>query len=172
MQVSCCVLAIIHARKHVASQCKLIFSECGWPETLISDNGPSYTAETFTSLMIEYGVNHITCSPHCVQSNGLAEKVVQMVKNIFYKDKEEGKYMFKCLMIYPNNPLTSSLQYPMQILQSRSARSDLPMSNVARRQLGLDPEQFRNKHKNEHLPSYDLHLGQDVMFQDTTNTNK
>ena len=25
-------------------QCKLIFSEYGWPETLISDNGPCYTS--------------------------------------------------------------------------------------------------------------------------------
>ena len=32
-------------RQHVANQCRLIFSEYGWPETLISDNGPCYTAE-------------------------------------------------------------------------------------------------------------------------------
>ena len=68
----------------------------------------------------------------------------------------------------PHTPLTSTLQYPMQILQRRSTKSDLPMSNVARKQLGLDPGQLINKHKNKHLPSYDLHLGQDVMFQDTT----
>ena len=36
---------------HVENQCKLIFSEYGWPETLISDNGPSYTSQTFTSVM-------------------------------------------------------------------------------------------------------------------------
>ena len=57
----------------------------------------------------------------------------------------------------------------MQILQSRSARSDLPMSNTTRHQLGLNPEQLRRKYKNEHLPSHDLHLGQHVMYQDSTN---
>ena len=118
--------------------------------------------------MKKYGVNHITSFPHYPQSNGLAEKFAQIVKNLFHKAKEEGKDMFKCLMIHPNTPLSSSLQPPMQILQSRSARSDLPMSNVARKQLGLDPRQPRNKYKNEHLPSHDLHLGQDVMFQDST----
>ena len=56
----------------------------------------------------------------------------------------------------------------MQILLSRTAGSDLPMSNAARKQLGLDSVWLRNKHKNEHLPSHDLHLGQDVMFQDAT----
>ena len=71
-------------------------------------------------------------------------------------------------MIYCITPLTSSLQSPMQILLSRRARSDLPMSNAEGKQLGLDTEQLRNKHKNEHLHSNDLHVGQDVMFQDTT----
>ena len=88
---------------------------------------------------------------------------------LFHKAKEEGKDMFKCLIIYCNTPLSSNLQSPMQILQNRSARSDLPMSNVARQQLGLNPKQLRSKYKNEHLPSHDLHLGQHVMFQDSTN---
>ena len=56
----------------------------------------------------------------------------------------------------------------MQILQSRCARLDLPMSNAARKQLGLESEQLRNKHKNEHLSLPDLHVGLDVMFQDAT----
>ena len=56
----------------------------------------------------------------------------------------------------------------MQILQSRSARSDLSMSNAARQQLGLQPEKFRNVNKNEHLPSHDLHIEQHVMYQDAT----
>ena len=42
------------------------------------------------------------------------------------------------------------------------------MSNAARKQLGLDSELLRNKHKNEHLPSHDLHVAQDVMFQYAT----
>ena len=28
---------------HVANQCKQIFSKYGWPQTLITDNGPCYT---------------------------------------------------------------------------------------------------------------------------------
>ena len=37
--------------QHVANYCKQVFSEYGWPETLISDNGPCYTLDTFTSVM-------------------------------------------------------------------------------------------------------------------------
>ena len=73
--------------KHVANQCTSVFSEYGWPETLISDNGPCYTADVFTSAMNAYHVNHITSSPHYPQSNGLAEKYVQIVKNVNLKSK-------------------------------------------------------------------------------------
>ena len=56
----------------------------------------------------------------------------------------------------------------MQILTSRTARSNLPILNAARKQLGLDCEDLRTKTKNEHLPSHDLHLNQAVMYQDPT----
>ena len=49
---------------HVANQCKLIFSEYGWPEILIADNDPCYTSQAFTSVMQSYKVNHITSSLH------------------------------------------------------------------------------------------------------------
>ena len=77
--------------QHELTQCKKIFSEYGLPETLISDNGPCYAAEASANMMKEYGVNHITSCPHYLQSNGLAEKFVQIVKNLFHKAKEEGK---------------------------------------------------------------------------------
>ena len=152
--------------KHVIGHLKVIFSEYGWPDTIVSDNGPCYIAEAFTKIMQEYRVNHITSSPHYPQSNELAEKFVQTVESLFYKAREEGADLYKALMIYYNMPLTNNLQSPMQILQNRTARSQLPMSNCARRQLGLEAEKLRIKTKNENLPSHDLHLGQDVMMQD------
>ena len=117
--------------QHIAEHFRLIFSEYGWPDTLVSDNVLCYVAETFTSLMKEYTVNHITSSPHYPQSNGLAEKFVQIVKNLFHKAKDEATNIYKCLMIYHNTPLTSTSKSPMQMLQQRSARSQLLMSNTA-----------------------------------------
>ena len=70
-------------------------------------------------------------------------------------------------MIYCNTLLTGSLQSPMQILQGRNSRSDLPMSNAARIQLGIQPEVIRNIDKHAVLPTHDLHVGQQVMYQDS-----
>ena len=156
---------------HIASHFKLICSEYGWPEILVSDNGLCYTSKVFTNLMREYNVNHITSSPHYPQSIGIAAKYVQLVKNLFYKAKEEGKNLFKCLVVYCNTPLSNSLHSPMQILTSRSARSNLPISNAAKKQLGLHCEDLRTKYENEHLPLHDLYLNQTVMYQDPTIKN-
>ena len=114
--------------------------------------------------MKEYAVNHITSSPHYPQSNGLAEKFVQIVKNLFHKAKDEGTDIHKYLMIYHNMPLASTTKSPMQMLQQRSARLQLPMSKAAKRQLGIAVEQL-SMNKNQHLPSHDYHIGQEVMCQ-------
>ena len=132
--------------QNVTEHFKSIFSEYGWPDTIVSDNGPCYTAELFTNLMKEYVVNHITSSPHYPQSNGLAEKFVHIMKNLFHKAKEEGADIEKYLMIYRNTPLASTSKSPMQMLQHRLARSELPMSNAARRRLGIVTE--HQPHKN------------------------
>ena len=88
--------------QYITEHFKSIFSEYGWPDTVVSDNCPCYAADTFTNLMKEHAVNHITSSPHYPQSNGLVEKFVQIVKILFYKAKEEGADINKYLMIYCN----------------------------------------------------------------------
>ena len=120
--------------------------------------------------MVQYSVNHITSSAHYPQSNGLAEKYVQIVKNLFHKAKEEGKYLYQCLMIYHNTPLLNTLQSLMQFLTSRSARSSLPMSNIARQQKHIEAcKNLRTQCKNEHLPMHDFHIGQNVMYLNPVN---
>ena len=49
---------------HITNHFKQIFAEYGWPDTLISENGPCYTSKVFKGLMAEYHINEITRSPH------------------------------------------------------------------------------------------------------------
>ena len=117
--------------KSVISVFKQLCSEHGWPDALITDNGPCYTSQEFVSLMQAKGVNHITSSPHYPQSNGLAEKYVQLTKSLFKKAAEEGKDPLDALLIYRSTPLTRDLQSPIKTLENRIPRSDLPMSKSA-----------------------------------------
>ena len=159
--------------KHVASHFSQVFSEYGWPDTLLTDNGPCYASQEFKKLMLDMSVNHITSSPHYPQSNGLAEKYVQIVKNLFIKAHEEWTDYQKALMIYRNTPLDDNLLSPMQLLQGRAARSDLPMSYAAKVKYGLasghsQPPSVPSKDKNERAPTHDYKLNQDVMYLDPT----
>ena len=88
-------------------------------------------------LLQSMSVNHHTRSPHYPQSNGLAEKYVGIIKNVFHKAKEEGQSPYTALMVYRNTPLNGTLQSPMQILQGRQAHTDLPLSHAAKVQMGI-----------------------------------
>ena len=154
--------------KHVASHFSEVFGEYRSPDTLLTDNGPCYTSHEFKQLMLDMSVNHITSSPHYPQSNGLAEKYVQILKNLFIKAYEEGTNYQKAPMIYRNTPLDDSLLLQMQIRQGRAARSDLPMSYAAKVKFGLASGQLPSlrPEKNERAPTHDYKLSQDVMYLD------
>ena len=99
--------------------------------------------------MQAFSVNHITNSPHYLQSKELTEKYVQTEKCLFSKAKEERKDFHKCLMIYCNTLLTGRLKMLMQFLQGRTARSDLPMFNASRKKFELKLDVLRNIDKHE-----------------------
>ena len=122
---------------YVASHFSQLFGEYGWPVTLLTDNGQCYASHEFKQLMLDMSINHITSLPHYPQSNGLAEKYVQIVKNLFIKAHEEGMDYQKALMIYRNTPLDDNLLSLMQLLQGRAARSDLPLLHAAKVKFGL-----------------------------------
>ena len=71
--------------KAIAHHMQSIFSKYRWPNTLVTDNGPCYTCKEFQLLMQSMSINHLTSSPHYPQSNGLVEKFVGIIKNLFYK---------------------------------------------------------------------------------------
>ena len=143
--------------QQVACQMKLIFSEYGWPETIVSDNGPCYSAETFTKLVTDYSVNHITSSPHYPQSSCLAEKYVQIVKNLFHKAQGRGyRSIQKFNDIQKIHCYQISCNHLCRCLHPWTARTQLPMSNAARAQQGLGSEQLRVNSKNKHLPTHNF----------------
>ena len=150
-----------------------IFSEYGWPNTLVTDNKPCYASKEFQLPMQSMSVNHLTSSPHYPQSNGLAEKFVGIIKNLFHKAKEEGQSLYTALMVYRNTPLNGTLQSLMQILQGRQARTDLPLSHAAKLQMGINhapqptAEILCVKNRSLSTPTHDIPNGQNVMYRES-----
>ena len=158
--------------KAIANDMQSIFPKYRWPNTLETDNGPCYTSKEFQILMQSMSVNHLTSSPHYPQSNGLSEKYVGIIKTLFHKAKEEGQSPYTALMVYRNTPLNGILWSPMQILQGRQARTDLPLSHTAKVQMGINhapqptAEILCVKDKLLSLPTHDIPIGQNVMYRE------
>ena len=88
---------------------------------LLTDNGPQFSAHVFGEFASEWGIAHVTSSPHHAQGNGAAERAVQAAKKVLeYKDWELA------LLSYRSTPFTGLGASPSQLLFGRNIRTRLP----------------------------------------------
>ena len=97
------------------------FSCHGIPEKK-TDNGPQFSSREFSLFCEDYQIEHPTSSPHYPQSNGEAERGVQIVNRLW--EKNPDKHL--ALLDYRTTPLASCGLSPAQLLMSRRPRNKLP----------------------------------------------
>ncbi|KAE9534116.1 hypothetical protein AGLY_008852 [Aphis glycines] len=112
--------------KLVITQLKSIFARFGIPMEIISDNGPPFNAQEFKLFGMDWGINIVTSSPNYPQSNGLAERCVQIVKKLLKKASDTNTDPYIALMQY-RNTANNSLCSPAQLLMSRNLRTKIPV---------------------------------------------
>ena len=97
----------------------------------VSDKGPFYNTSELKQAVEEVEVQYIISTPHQPQSNGLAEKYIQVVKSLLQKAKETGNNQHFPMMLYRNTPFPVSLQLSMDLVYRRQDRSDVTVSHIA-----------------------------------------
>jgi RNase H-like domain found in reverse transcriptase/Integrase zinc binding domain/Integrase core domain len=65
--------------------CRRLFRVQGLCDTLVADNGPAFRAEEFKKFCSSNGVELIFAPPYSPQTNGVAERAVQTVKQFLRK---------------------------------------------------------------------------------------
>ncbi|XP_063077523.1 uncharacterized protein K02A2.6-like [Engraulis encrasicolus] len=125
---------------HVTGKLKAIFGRHGVPETVVSDNGPQFSAAEFAAFARDYDFVHTTSSPRYPQSNGEAERAVRTVKSLLKK----GEDPHKALMAYRATPLAHGSS-PAQLLMGRNIRTPLPVSEGKLQPAWPDLQAFRRK---------------------------
>ncbi|XP_050339840.1 uncharacterized protein K02A2.6-like [Bactrocera neohumeralis] len=107
---------------------KSIFAIEGFPNTLVSDNGPQLTSDAFKQFCKLHGITHITTAPFHPASNGLAERFVQTFKTAVRKNINEGLSIrcavVKFLATYRFTP-NSNGKTPAELIHGRSVRTML-----------------------------------------------
>ena len=105
---------------------KGLFSRYGYPDVVVSDNGPQFVSQEFKRFEKDYGFSHVTSSPRFPQSNGQAERAIQTVKKLIKKSKNTQS-AHEALLAYRNTPLDIGLS-PSQLFLGRRVKTSLPTS--------------------------------------------
>jgi hypothetical protein len=125
-----------------------IFSRFGIPNIIIADNVPfnSFECREFSK---EYGFIIETSSPLYPRSNGLAERAVQIVKNIYFKSGSDENRLLG-LMEYRSTPTKDMCYSPAQLVQNRRLKTKLPIKEnlLMPRNLSELSGQFKKKAHN------------------------
>lgn len=75
-------------KRSTIEKLKRIFSRQGIPSQIVSDNGRQFTSDEFQQFSKTWNFKHILVSPYYQQSNGLAERTIQSIKNLIKKCQE------------------------------------------------------------------------------------
>lgn len=129
-----------------------MFARFGLPETIVSDNGATFTSSTFAEFANRNSIKHITSAPFKPASNGQAERAVQTFKNAM-KKMTSGTLqtrLSRFLFTYRNSPHSTTGVSPATLMFKRELRVPLSLvhPNIKSRVVAK-----QNKQKSSH----DLH---------------
>ncbi|EFP01211.1 hypothetical protein CRE_24401 [Caenorhabditis remanei] len=107
-----------------------VFGQFGNPETLVTDNGPQFTSQTFQEFTASNGITHVRTPPYHPQSNGQAERFVDTLKRALCKLRGEGNTetaLQTFLQVYRSTPCASvpNNQSPAEAFIGRKMRTVL-----------------------------------------------
>ena len=105
---------------------KDIFCDVGSPDKIITDNARYFVSEEFTKFVMDWCIHHITSSLRYPQGNGMAEKAVGIVKELYAKcdDVKLGLLLMKTT---PVSNQCHNFQAPASVVFGRQLKANLPI---------------------------------------------
>ena len=101
-----------------------VFSVHGCPRIVLSDNGPCFTANQFTTSLKEMGVVHRYSAPYHQQTNGLVERwnrtLMVMLRTLLQNNADNwDEYLQMACFAYRTTPHSSTGATPFELLYGR-----------------------------------------------------
>ena len=96
-----------------------LFSIEGYPDKIVSDNGPLFQSKEFAKFLSGLGIKHTTSSPGYPRSNGFIERHIQMVKNMLSKSSNTWSFQ-EVLADLRTTRIGTGLSSPAEILIGRN----------------------------------------------------
>ncbi|XP_053605087.1 uncharacterized protein K02A2.6-like [Plodia interpunctella] len=147
---------------------RLTFATHGLCEVLVSDNGTSFVSAEMEDFLRANNIRHITTAPYHPATNGLAERMVQTVKDKL-KKLEPTTWDIKIpnlLLGLRVTPCTSTNRTPAELLMRRRLRTILdtihPENIIAKKR----DYQIENNSKQKHR---ETNVGRKIMYRNYRN---
>jgi transposase InsO family protein len=86
----------------VITNLKAQMTRYGIPDIIVSENGPQFCSKQLQAPQRTWHFEHITSSPGYPQSNGGAERAVQIAKSLMKKAVEDGVDPYLSLLNHRN----------------------------------------------------------------------
>ena len=96
-----------------------LFSIEGYPDEIVSDNGPPFQSKEFAKFLSGLGIKHTTSSPGYPRSNGFIERHIQTVKNMLSKSSNTRSFQ-EVLADLRTTRIGTGLPSPAEILHGRN----------------------------------------------------
>ena len=96
-----------------------LFSIEGYPDDIVSDNGPPFQSKEFPKFLSGLGIKHTTSSPGYPCSNGFIERHIQTVKNMLSKSSNTRSFQ-EVLADLRTTRIGMGLPSPAEILHGRN----------------------------------------------------
>ena len=96
-----------------------LFSIEGYPDEIVSDNGPPFQSKEFAKFLSGLGIKHTTSSPGYPRSNGFIEQHIQTVKNMLSKSSNTRSFQ-EVLADLRTTRIRTGLPSPAEILHGRN----------------------------------------------------
>ena len=162
--------------QHTIEALRSVFSHYGFPEQLVSDNGPQFTSDEFARYMKETGVKHILRSPYHPSSNGLAERFVQTFKRAMRAGEKDGlslrQRLAECLFSYRSIAHATTNASPSELFLQRKLRTRFDLLKPNLKGIVEARQAAQKKHHDHHSKLRTLSVGSPVMVRDFRHANK
>ena len=96
-----------------------LFAIEGYPDEVVTDNGPPFSSQEFNRFLSKLGITHTTSSPLYPRSNGSVERMVQTVKTLLSKNSNTRSFQ-EVLADLRATRIGTGLPSPAEILHGRN----------------------------------------------------
>jgi len=116
--------------ERTVDETRKLCSQHGIPDQIVTDNGPQFIAEEYDTFCKSNGIKHTLTPPYHPESNGQAERSVQIAKNAlkkhFLEQKpgvSESKRLASFLLTYRTTPHTVTGRTPAELFVKRQLKT-------------------------------------------------